>query len=185
MQFYDIDPTMGSKWFWASRVSEIPNTLWYGGMRGFKGSVCLEVTKGTTPGDFLWNDSLLIVVSEKVLSIWGKYKSFVTYDIKVTNKTIPFKYYGVAVTGHGGPLDFKKSKARYHTEKGEPRIIRGLNGLYFYEDKWDGSDIMYIDEYARGCLISERVKDEMKKAKINSCEYTPIEEITFGRPRKR
>jgi len=155
------------------------------GMRGFTGCVRFETTKGTTPGDFLWNGSLLIVISEKVLSIWSKYKSFTTYDVEVTNKRIPFKYYGIAVTGQGGPLDFRKSKARYYTEKGGTRVIMALKGLYFDEDQWDGSDIMYIDEYALGCLISERVKEEMRKAKVTSCEYTPIEEVAFGRPSKR
>lgn len=179
MRFYDIHPTMGSKWYWAKLTTDVPEKYLCNGMRGFKRCAGFEIIKGTTRGDFLWNGSLLRVVSEKVLSIWNRYKSFSTYDVEVTSKRIPLKYFGISVTGHGGSLNFRKSNARYYTEKSGTRVIMSLNGLYFDEAKWDGSDIMYLDEYPLGCLISERVTDEMKRAKVTSCEYIPIEEVAF------
>ncbi|MBN2590910.1 MAG: hypothetical protein JXA96_13680 [Sedimentisphaerales bacterium] len=153
-------------------------------MRGFKGTVSLQIMKGTTPGDFLWTSyATPIIVSDKVLDIWKNFKKFTKYDVKIVGTEIPFQYHGIAVTGKGGPLDTRKSKARYRKFEGE-KFIMGLHGFYFYEDRWDGSDIFYLDDCPGACIITEKVVKAMKKAKVTNCEYTPIEDVAFGRPAK-
>ena len=57
----------------------------------------------------------------------------------------------------------------------------GLNikveGYYFDETKWDGSDLCAIDEFPMANLVTERVAKAMKKAKVTNCKYIPLEKM--------
>lgn len=178
-QFYHLDTTFSTKWYWGQRTSHIKDQYLNNGMRGYQGTVKFEITKGATPADFLYNSSLLVIISDRVKDIWNNFRWIEYYDVEITNRSIPFKYHGVSVIGKGGSLNYRKSKARYYTEKGGTRVIMGLKGIYFYEDQWDGSDIFYIDDIPLSYLVTNRVVSAMKNSKITNCEYVLASEVSF------
>ena len=51
-----------------------------------------------------------------------------------------------------------------------------MEGLYFDEEKWDGSDLLTVDEFPCIPIVTEKVKNEMVRARISNCRYTPLEE---------
>lgn len=181
-KFYSLNPTFKNKWFWGQVDLDPFGKLYMKGMEGFKGVVKVEIDAGIIAGDFLWNSHNLIVVSRKVINIWKKFDTkFEIYEVKIVNKELPEKYYGVAITGRGGPLDKKKSRAKIKyglKPNGKPSIM-GIDGMYFFEDKWDGSDLFKLDEFPLGILVTERVMEAMKKANITNCRYTPVEDVRF------
>lgn len=180
-KFYSVFPSLTKKWF-LGRVSEedvstVDRWIIDKAMRGFKGIVHVEITRGNTPGDFLEVAFPLLIVSSKVLEIWKKFEKFQTYRVIVQNRKIPFEYLGVVFLGRGGPLDPVKSKAVYSNslnKKGKRAIIK-QEGMYFDDSQWDGSDLLTIDEFPCVPIVTERVFKEMKKARVTNCRYTPLE----------
>ena len=180
-RFYEIEPTWGNKWYWGRVITKILAKIDANGMRGFKGTMQVEIDMGTTPGDFLWNTKSLIIVSEKVLDIWRPFKKFETYNVEVLNKKIPFKYTGVSIHGNGGPLDETRTIVQYDDVGGRSgKYICGMKGFYFFEDKWDKSDLFTLSRHRSSYLVTERVVKAMKKTKVTNCKYVPIDEYEWG-----
>lgn len=177
-QFYTLGATFKSKWYWGRVLTPLDmERIAAKSMRDFKDTVEIEISEGKQAGDFLWNGMPLLVVSSKVIEIWSKYKSFETYNIRITNAKLDLEYKGVSFTGRGGPYDPAKSKAVYKQvhEDRKPIIIR-QDGLYFDDSFWDGSDLLAVDEFPCIGILTRRVVDEMEKNKITNCIYKPIEE---------
>lgn len=207
--FYSLGPTYGKKWFWGHIITEIdPFVLAEKGMRGFKGAVRVKIVEGTVPGDFLWNGWILPIVSSKVLEVWEPFEKFETYRVLIEGNTSSVEYTGVAISGRAGPFDPKKSKAVFstgvsktttdlpasafdpekwsrlvakHPNAKPTPIITDMDGFYFDESKWDGSDFCTVNEFPCRGLVTDRVVNAMKKAKITNCNYEPIEEAKIGR----
>lgn len=179
-KYFKLRPTWGNKWYWGKIITQIPRKYKANSMKGFTGTIKMEVVMGTTPGDFFWNSGSELVISEKVLDIWKPFKKFEIYNIEVVNAKIPFNYFGVSIHGNGGPLDKSRTIVKYDDDGGHRKSICGMKGLYFFENKWDKSDIFTLGRFRGFSLVTERVVKAMKKAKVTNCKYTPIEEFEFG-----
>lgn len=184
-QFYHLGSTWANKWFLArisdGDVATVDKWVVDKAMRGFKGVVHVEIIRGNTPGDILEAGFPPFVVSSKVLGVWRAFEKFETYRVVVENKKIPFDYHGVVFLGRGGPYDPIKSKAVYfkgedNKSNGKGVIIR-QKGIYFDDSQWDGSDLFTIDDFPCMPIVTERVVNAMKKAKVTNCKYTPLEEV--------
>ena len=181
-KFYSLFATLAGKYFWGA-VSEKDFELidkWVGkGMRGFKGVVHVRIIEGITPGDFFETGFPLLVVSSKVLKVWEQFGGFETYPVIIEGGVSPIEYSGVAFLGRGGPYDPVRSKAVYGKcmdTKGKPMIMN-MDGLYFDDTQWDGSDLLTIDEFPCIPIVTERVAKAMKDAKVTSCRYTLLEKF--------
>ena len=184
-KFYRIGTTWANKWF-LGRISEkdidivdrwVINTA----MRGFKGAIHVEITRGTIPGDILEVGFPILVVSSKVLEIWKDFEKFETYPVIIQDNPSPVEYTGVTFLGRGGPYDPIKSKAVYGKcvdKNGKPAIMN-MDGLYFDDSRWDGSDLLTVDDFPCISIVTKRVVKAMKKAKVTNCKYTPLEEYCF------
>ena len=182
-QFYFLSSGCANKWFLAQIVDEdiklVDDWIINTAMRGFKGVVRIEITKGTTPGDILEVGFPILVVSSKLLEVWREFEKFETYRVVVENKEMPFDYHGVVFLGRGGPFDPIKSKAVYFKgsdSKGKGAIIK-QKGMYFDDSQWDGSNLLTIDDFPCFPVVTERVVKSMKKAKVTNCQYTPLEQV--------
>lgn len=151
------------------------------GMRGFKGVVHIKIAGGTIPGDLLGVGFPLLIVSSKVLEIWKQFEKFETYPVVIVGNISPIEYTGVVFLGRGGSFDPVKSKAVYSKcldKKGNPAIMN-MDGLYFDDSQWDGSDLLTVDDFPCHSIVTERVVKAMKKAKVTNCKYTPLEEYCY------
>jgi hypothetical protein len=181
-KFYILEPTFANKWFWGQVNLDPDDKFFRKAMVGFKGVVDIEIDAGGVAGDFLWNSHGLIVVTEKVLDIWKDFRKFETYRVKIGGKASPAGYTGVVFLGHGGPFDPVKSRVVYSKilgSNGKPGIDK-VDGWYFDETKWDGSDLLTIDDLPHRPIATERVIKLMKQAKVTNCYYQPIEKYGHG-----
>jgi hypothetical protein len=156
------------------------STDWsYRELANFKGRANLEVTSGTTPGDILRNDTLLLVVTDRLLEVLrsNKIEAFSTYRVKVTLKGKEISgYNGLAILGKGGPND---SKA-YVDGPMPGTNIRRIRGLY--PTKWDGSDLLMLDDLFRVVLVTERLKRLLENARVTNCLFERAEDFAVGYP---
>lgn len=177
-RFYCLGPTWGKKWFWGQVNMHPYNEFHKKGMLGFKDVLEVEIDAGTTAGDFLWNSHSYMIVSRKVINIWKQFDKFETYRVKISGKASPASYTGVVFLGRGGPFDPEKSKTVYSNSlnhEGKPAILK-VEGMYFDDTQWDGSDLFTIDEFPLIGVVTEQVVKAMKKAKITNCKYISLEE---------
>ncbi len=56
---------------------------------------------------------------------------------------------------------------------------RGIIGVSFGIDKWDGSDIFLIDNFRGIPVVTQKVKDLLEKNKIKNVSFTSIKEKEF------
>lgn len=187
-RFFCMETGYTSQCYWAQDVdlSEVPKDVFWNGMRGFRGTVPMKITKGGRPCDFLGNSAALHVASERVIALIRAHEltGYETYDVDVSGgkEELP-KYYGLVAVGKGGHILPKESGVEYSSERrpNGTRKIMGMKRLVFDESQWDGSDFFYLDEFPAGqILVTERVWDLFKKEKVRNCELTPIEEVHFG-----
>jgi len=155
-------------------------------MRGFKGSITLNITKGGTPCDFLGTNSAHVyVASERVLVLLKEHglTGYDTYNVEVSGGKVELpKYYGFTAVGRGVHILPKESGVELSSERRPDgtRRIMGMKRLMFDESQWDGSDFFYPEELPGMILVTERVKNLFKREKVGNCELTPIEEVHFG-----
>lgn len=175
-KFYSLTSNAARRWFLGETLSKINmGILAKQGMRGFKKVVYIRIVSGSTPGDFLEVGFPLLVVSAKVVKIWKPFEKFETYPVVIEDKVSPVKYVGVTFLGRGGPFDPEKSKAVYAYDKKGNRAIMNMDGLYFDDSHWDGSDLFTIDDFPCIPIVTEQVVKAMKKACVTNCIYTPLE----------
>jgi len=181
-RFFALSATLSKKWFWAGAFLAPDDPYFLKGMKGFKGTVRLKIQSGIVAGDFLGNSHGLLVVTDKVLEVWDKFDvRYETYGVCIEGRVSPFEYVGVAVLGKGGPFDPVRSNAQYEyrlREDGKPTLM-GMNGLYFDEEEWDGTDLFMIPDLGRSYIITERLAVAMQKAGLTNVEYRPTETVCF------
>ena len=85
------------------------------------------------------------------------------------------KYYLLTITGRCGPIDKSKTIVVDSTTFIPGKITRMYQGLFFYEDSWDGSD-MFVSECVNYTFITEKVKNLFKKNKVTNIVITNIKE---------
>lgn len=177
--FYSVFADSTRKYFLGQALTTLDmGILAKQGMRGFKGVVRVRIVERTVPGDFLEVGLPLLVVSSKVLEIWEPFERFETYTVVIEGNVSSVEYSGVAFLGRVGPFDPEESKAVYSKrldDKGKPVVLK-QEGMYFDDSKWDGSDLLTIDEFPCLPIVTERVVKAMKRAKVTNCKYIPLEE---------
>lgn len=181
-RFFSLSTTSAKRWFLGQELEEDLDVIDKAigrGMRGFTGVVHVRIVSGTTPGDFLEVGFPLLIVSSKVLEIWQNYERFETYPVVIAGNMSPVEYTGVAFLGRGGPFDPVRSKAVYckSSNLGRKPAIMNMDGLYFDDSQWDGSDLFTVDDFPCIPLVTERVVKVMKKAKVTNCRYIPLEKF--------
>jgi hypothetical protein len=87
-------------------------------------------------------------------------------------------YSGIAVTGRCGPIDDRLSE---EVTLGPPaphgRARRGLRGLCFPPDSWDGNDFFTSEAGGAWIFVVQRVKDALEKAQLRNVEFQRLSEI--------
>lgn len=188
VKFYEMRPGHTSRCYWAevvSDLSDVPDEIYWHGMRGFKGTISLNITKGGTACDFLGTNSAHVyIASERVLTLLKEHglTGYGTYSVEVSGGKgeLPL-YYGLTAVGRGVRILPKESGVEWSSRRPDgTRRVMGMKRLIFDENQWDGSDFFYPEELPGMILVTEKVKDIFKKEKVKNCEFTPIEEVHFG-----
>jgi hypothetical protein len=152
-------------------------------MRDFKGTLHVNIIKGGKPCDFLGNNAILHIASERVLNLLEEHglTGYDTYDVEVSGGKVELpKYYGLVAVGRGGHILMKESGVEYGTRRADgTRAIMGMKRLVFDENQWDGSHFFYLDESPGGIIVTQRVADLFKKHRVRNCVLTPLEEVSF------
>lgn len=169
--FYVLTPGWATKYYFASVKLDSMGSAsadWsYRDLADFRGTAILEIKSGTTPGDFIRNDTLLMVVSARLIEGLKKngIRSYSTFEVKIVRKggEVP-GYVGLAVLGEGGSND--PSLVSYPDPVSKQRRIDGLRPT-----RWDGSDLFTLDDMYRVLLATERVKKIFKREGITNCLF--------------
>jgi hypothetical protein len=181
-KFYHLSPTFLPKWLWGQVRLDPMGSVYRDEIRrpGFKGTVSVSIDSGREPGDLLWNSHGLIIVSEKVKEVWRQFCRYDTYGVEIEGIHSDLRYTGIIITGHGGPIDHERSCTEFSAgaDKRGERVMTGLRGLYFYEDRWDGSDLFYLDGSFL-LVATERMVAAMRNMNITDCDYVPVEHVSF------
>jgi len=136
---------------------------------------------GRQPSDLMRTTLLdIIVISARVVQVLetNSLTGWMTYPVEVHDKTgkILPGYYGLSITGRAGVPDRARGRVI-----NKPPIVSGgtrrkvLQGLYFKNDKWGGSDFCFVG-YGGVEIVTHRVVDVFKRAKIRNVELTPLPE---------
>ncbi len=135
---------------------------------------------GSYLSDFLWGSLVgFKCISRKTCGLLKdkEFRGWDTYKIQLLDKK------GTYITGYEGfankglLLDWDKSKSKLITTSSnypdyKPRKF--YKGIFFDEAQWDESDFFFVDFYE---VVTKRVYEAFKKAKISNVKFTPLEEI--------
>ncbi len=178
--FFTLTPGWGTKYYFASvdtgSVGDASTDWSYRKLANFKGVAVLNVVSGTSPGDFIRNDTLLMVVSKRLLDILRAYNvsEFATFRVRIVHKGKETTgYSGLAVLGKGGRND--PSMVTYLDDPKSTSKSRRIDGLC--PTAWDGSDLFTLDDMYRVVLATDRVRQIFRKEKVTNCLFEPAEEF--------
>ncbi|MCU0488365.1 MAG: hypothetical protein MUE67_05380 [Anaerolineales bacterium] len=131
--------------------------------------------------DFLWSGLIpLVCISERVSELlqMNGITGWTTYPVEVFGrKGEPLPgYHGFAVTGSECRRDRSRSQifTRQAVSGGEPFQV--YKGLYFYEEDWDGRDILWVKSYG-GIVVTEKAYKILKRAKVTNVKLTPLPDV--------
>jgi hypothetical protein len=120
-----------------------------------------------------------LLVSERVIALLRDegFTGWSTYDVDLVGHDgapIP-GYYGLAIHGRCGPIDYDKSEEIPTITPGG--VSSHWFGLYFDPDTWDGSDLFMSEDNSGFKFVVDEVKRAFEKAKIKNVEFTNLAEI--------
>ncbi len=145
-----------------------------------------EIIQGSLIRDFAGNDRSMLIVSEKVLSLFvtSGFSGWREYPVRLfgrDGKGIRAKYHGLSVIGRTGRLDSRRSVTKWYNCRDGRKTIAGIRGLYFDVRQWDGSDIfMFKDNDVGGVIVTKRVIAALKTSKSTGWESVPVLKFTMG-----
>lgn len=158
--------------------------LWRLAVRGHPTPVltCRQYSGGRHWKDFLWTSSSGIpIVSERVRDLLQKDRisGWAIYDVAIVDgadRRIP-GYYGLAVTGRcGGRIGYdRRESALIHKPSAQGGSMPYFRGLHYDAGTWDGADLFMDQEGAGWMLVTEKVAETFKRAKVSNCELTDID----------
>jgi Immunity protein family (Imm11) len=138
--------------------------------------------EGVHAGDFVATTSTSLylvspqfrrVLREREFTGWTSFP----VGISMNDGTNLDGYEGLAVTGRCGPIDDSLSEEIIIPPPvPEGRARRGLRGLCFQPDSWDGSDVFVAEGYG-GCFVTEAVKDALEYAGMTNIDFERLSEI--------
>ena len=182
-----LAPSWNSRFYWGSVHSiDVKSIQVTKGEAIPARPVVIEVKKGKIPGDFLWNDLLLTVVSRRVVDLFKEkgFTGYTTYPVDFRDKSgSTLDYLGIAILGRAGRLDADRSQAkRLKRSNGSYSSEIATKGLYFDPHSWDGSDIFIVAEVPGQLLMLERVDKAMKAAGITNYKAHPLSDWRIPLP---
>ena len=123
----------------------------------------------------------LVLVSNRVVDLFARneFTGWSVYPVEIYGHKGErlLGYHGLSVTGRAGPLDSSLSEPWMFpapTPQGKPH--KGLKGLYFQPETWDGSDI-FCPEGTAYKVVTERVKKAIEQNEITNVYFRPLTEI--------
>jgi len=151
-----------------------------------KHPIVVEIVKGGQLGDFIWNDSNLVVASDRVLRLWESHRvsGFSSRPAQVLvpdgGKLEGFSV--IAVLGRAGKVDESRSRVtRFANPNSDgTRGIMAISGLYFSPESWDGSDIFCVDDFPLQLILSSKVVRALESAEFSNYKTMPLSEFRFG-----
>lgn len=154
--------------------------LFYGRLQ-LSGPLKMRAAMGGQATDFLWSQfPPLLCVSERVVRLLEneEFVGWATYPVEVYDrKGAPLPgYYGLAITGPVLDHDLRRSPLVTLP----PIVPRGMpprvyRGLYFAEEKWDGSDFFLVK--AGWKVVTRRVAEAFRRNRITNIRLTPVPEV--------
>ena len=124
---------------------------------------------------YLISDKMKTILEENKLTGWK------TFPIKLYDKKGKeiFGYHGFSITGHCGPIDYKKAEIIDRQRIPTGPIFKAYKGMHFGLDKWDGSDF-FIPGKVLFFIITDKAAtiiktDKTLNASLINCEDFEID----------
>lgn len=181
--FYDFSDPLAARPFRLEPIGESLNAdeAWrlFTGQAKPTSVVELRAYRGGQVSDILWSSLTRITcISDRVVHIltseqvtgWGTYP-VVVYDRK--GNQLP-GYHGFSVTGPALPHVRSHSRiiSKPRATLAGPGLPEDLyQGLFFEEEKWDGSDFFLV---RNGETVTNRVRVLFKRHRISNALFTPL-----------
>jgi hypothetical protein len=140
------------------------------GITVIEGPLILGWAHGREIVDVVWTtDPAIVVVSAPVVSAFEAhgFTGWTTYPVELRNRASESVegYSGFAVTGRCGPTDDSRGRWVQTDKPGAWHSV--LQGLYFDETQWDGSDI-FMAPHVNYIFVTEPVKKLLRKLKVKN-----------------
>jgi hypothetical protein len=125
--------------------------------------------------EVIWADQMgPLAVSHRVVELLRAhgFSGWSTYPVLVFDpeRGVVPGYYGLAVTGRCGPIDYGRSQL-----DGIDTVLPDYVGLYFDPDSWDGSDLFFADRGRPFCTAE--VKTALDRADVRNIAFTPLPKV--------
>lgn len=147
------------------------------------GKLKIEIT-GKNKSDFFWTSLLSeLIITDKVATIF-KENNVTGYDLKeveVCNMDYPFKLWEFVVIGNGGKAHIDSGiKLKYNCKScGLKRYSAYENGIIVDEKNWDGSNFFTVEGYSKHILVTENIKELVKKHRLKGVNFIPSHELIW------
>jgi hypothetical protein len=180
--FYTFGCGSGRQYYraWDTLTGEEKRQILSTGGRGYHKTVRLMIREGGKAGDLLGTFGTLFFVSDRVLQVFDEngFEKYETFPVEVSGgrgEPLP-RYHGISFHGRGGPLLEEESGiVRRGGADGKRTVVAFEHGIVLDTSKWDGSDLFYLEELPGTKIVTARVKDAIRKAKVTNCDLIPIE----------
>jgi len=164
----------------AARTLDAFKLLW--GEADLPAALKMQAYMGAQAADVLWTGwAVLVVISVRVQELlraenatgWG------TYPVEVYGRQgehLP-GYVGLMVSGRAGRQDKSRGdllRKPALTRSGQPYDVR--RGLYFAEDRWDGSDVCVV-QGTGVIVVTERARELFRRGRITNVRFTRLSEF--------
>lgn len=135
---------------------------------------------GGQPAPLLWSRlTPLVCVHQRVVDVLTRdgFKGWSVYPVEVRDRKgepVP-DYYGFAINGRGGEVDISRSQLITKpapTEQGRPYQV--YRGMYFHPERWDGSDLFFVDGHR---VVRDAVVKAFKRAKISNVQLVSLPDV--------
>ncbi len=187
--FYEFSCGAGRQYYSAYMVAGEPLEMLGTGCRGYRKTVRAMIDEGGKAGDLVAVGALFFV-SDRVLQVFDEngFEKYETFPVEVRGgrgEPLP-RYHGISFDGRGGPLLEEESGPVFFVgPDGKRTRVAFEHGIVFDTSRWDGSDLFYLEELPGMKMVTARVRDALRKAKITNCAFTPLEAVlnpnTIGR----
>jgi len=134
---------------------------------------------GTAVCDVVWTTfGASVLVSDRVVTNLreGHFSGWTTYPVELYDKSrirIP-DYHGLVVTGRSGAIDRSRSEKVRHPIIPGTKPADFWRGLFFKDDRWDGSDI-FLPEGTGYIIVVERVKNALESLSIPNIKFERLD----------
>jgi len=134
-------------------------------------------------GDFLWTFLSEWLLNEKVVEVFtqNKITGYELKPVEIVKGKAQFNLWEFVIIGKGG--EAKKESGIYLKQECQYCGLKVYsayeNGIIVDEKNWDGSDIFTVVGYSRYILVTEKVKELIKKHKLTGVYFLPSNELKW------